>query len=120
VARSTRARETLAACRAAADAPDARAEVLVALAMVLVDQRDRPGAARALVRAELALEARGATPDTWLRVAQLYGAVEACSAAERLVARFASLPGADALRRSARSRLVTRRGSGRRSRRPMR
>jgi tetratricopeptide (TPR) repeat protein len=98
VARSTRARETLAACRAAADGPDAGPEVLVALAMVLVDQRDRPGAARALVRAEPALEARGATPDTWLRVAQLYGEVEACSAAERLVARFASLPGADALR----------------------
>lgn len=98
VARSTRARETLAACRAAADAADAGAEVLVALAMVLVDQRDRPGAARALVRAEPALEAGGATPDTWLRIAQLYGEVEACSAAERLVARFASRPGADILR----------------------
>lgn len=98
MARSTRARETLAACRAAADAPDAGAEVLVALAMVLLDQRDRPGAARALVRAEPALEARGATPETWLRVAQLYGEVEACTAAERLAARVASQPGADMLR----------------------
>jgi tetratricopeptide (TPR) repeat protein len=97
-AQSVRGAETLAACRAAAEAPEAGADVLVALAVVLTGREDRPGAARALVRAERALEARGAAPGTWLRLAQLYAEAEACSAAERLAARAASRPGADVIR----------------------
>lgn len=95
--RSARATETLSACRAAADAPGAGADTHIALAVVLLERRDRPGAARALARAEPALEARGAGPASWLRVAQLYAAADACSAAERVAARAASHPGAAVL-----------------------
>ena len=97
-ARSMRAGETLSACRAAAEAADAGADVLVALAVVLLDRHDHPGSARALARAELALDARGAAPASWLKLAQLYAEADACSAAERLAGRVGTHAGADVVR----------------------
>lgn len=87
-ARARRASATVETCRAAAAVPGADLELVLLVPELLMERRDRTGAFRATADAEAVVAARQGDLRSWLHLAQLYAAVDACSGAERAVSRL--------------------------------
>lgn len=79
---------TIEACRAAAALPGADLELVLLVPALLVERKDRAGAFRATSEAEAVVAARRGDARAWLRVAQLYATIDACSRAELAASRL--------------------------------